>query len=345
MKVIKKKYLLIALVVLLLVGTTFVTYSIYRNNYSGSGTVGAATWAVKVKKGSTEVQNLNFGLEDITWTKHNGKNGTIAPGDKGYIEYTIDASGSEVNVDYDVTVGTITNGTGGFNVEANPSSGVIFYATGSGAMTKTIRLNVVWDASLDDDSSKDSSDVGTGNKTLTIPVTITLKQSFYGYVVSKTKTYIGSPIPQYVNFRSTSAEAINDWENITQTAGDTRPFYVRLDFQGGVITDASVEFVISDAMATANEGLVAGTYNIQSGYSGNTFTERMNFIKKVFDYDNHPSRCQGDQTSYFVCGINGLSIDTGSGGNVHANDAATYATSTYHCLMDNDGSTNCYIIT
>lgn len=172
----KKRYLLVVLLLLLFGCGAFVTYSIYRTSLSGTGTLSTAKWAVQVKKGTTNVANLNFSASDVNWTTNPGKNGKIAPGATGTLTFTIDATGSEVDVLYEATVNT-SSLPAGFTVTAAPTSGTIAYSTTSGAMKKDIVFNVAWSGSTSDNATKDSADIALNNTSATIPVQLTVRQA------------------------------------------------------------------------------------------------------------------------------------------------------------------------
>jgi hypothetical protein len=180
----KKKYLLVVLLLVMFGFGSYVTYSLYRTSISGNGSIDTAKWSVVVKKGSTAVSNVNFSVSDITWTTHTGKNNTIAPGDSGYIDYTIDASGSEVDVLYTVSTDTITGGAPatGFSVSlgSGQSSGTIPYATGTSGMVQNVRMTITWTGGTGDSSSKDTTDIAANDHTLTIPLELTARQKLAG---------------------------------------------------------------------------------------------------------------------------------------------------------------------
>ena len=172
------KFLVVA-ILLLLVGVVAGTYAIYRSSKTGNASLGTAAWSVKVKGDDIDdtSKTLSFNYSDIHWTKITGKNNKIAPGSEGTISFDVDATGSEVDVDYTVTVGTITGATIGTGFTVTPAT----TADGTGtieanAMKKTVTLNVVWTGEDSDDASKDSSDKAMAGKDLTIPVTVTVKQ-------------------------------------------------------------------------------------------------------------------------------------------------------------------------
>ena len=177
------KKLIIIAVLLLLAGVGIGTYSIYRSTATGTATVSTASWAVKVNGSSMETNTFTFGSSDIVWsTNTSAVAGKIAPGSTGTISFEINATGSEVNVDYTATIdsvkidnATVTNS--GFTVTpavASDMSGTINYNATS--MKKKITLNVVWTGTNSDNSSKDAADKAMAGKDVKIQVTVTAKQ-------------------------------------------------------------------------------------------------------------------------------------------------------------------------
>ena len=56
-------------------------------------------------------------------------------------------------------------------------SQTIAYSATEGAMEKTVRINIAWAGAESDDSTKDGTDLAAQGTTLSIPVTLTAKQS------------------------------------------------------------------------------------------------------------------------------------------------------------------------
>jgi hypothetical protein len=177
-----KKLLVIALLLLLL-GAGIGTYAIYRSTSVGTATVSTAKWSVKVNSADMETQTFTFRASDVNWTTNTSAvSGKIAPGSSGTLKVIIDATGSEVPVDYTVNIDSVKiNGTAvsntGFTVTpavAADMSGTIAYSSTS--MTKTVTLNVVWTGTNSDTTAKDSADKAMNNKNVDIQVTVTAKQ-------------------------------------------------------------------------------------------------------------------------------------------------------------------------
>ena len=177
-----KKILVVAILVLL-IAVSFTTYAIYRTGISGSGSATAAGWNVVFKKGSDTVSNsFTFSGSDVTWTNNpSAVAGKIAPGATGYIEYSIDATGSEVDVIYEVAKGN--GATAGIDVAIKDSTGTntltgeqtLAYASSN--MTTTFRIYITWSGTTEDTTTKDSTDISMQASSISIPITMTARQS------------------------------------------------------------------------------------------------------------------------------------------------------------------------
>ena len=172
----KKKYLLVALLLVLFGVGAFVTYSIYHNSISGNGTINTAAWVIKfTKKDTTTItNNFTFDIDDVTWTNRGTTAGdttdTIAPGATGTITFDIIATGSQVPVDWTASVGSITNApANGFSAVLNETSGHIAYS--GTQMKKQVTLTVTWTGGTG--TTYDNNDQA---KQITIPVTLTASQ-------------------------------------------------------------------------------------------------------------------------------------------------------------------------
>ena len=176
-----KKILVVAILVLLL-SVCFSTYAIYRSSANGSGTVTAAAWQVKVKGNDISSASFTFGYNDINWTTLTGYNDTIAPGSSGTITIPVDATGSEVDVIITAALGTGMTLPNGMSVTVADGGTVnIPYSTVTDAMKTNVTLNIAWTGTDDDIESKDTSDKTQSGNNITIPVTLTAKQSVTGH--------------------------------------------------------------------------------------------------------------------------------------------------------------------
>ncbi|MBR3198473.1 MAG: hypothetical protein IKG27_00500 [Bacilli bacterium] len=169
------KKILILAVLVLLIAVCFTTYAIYKSSATGNGSVKAAAWVVKVNN-TDIVANNTFTLGNINWGESRiGQNDTIAPGDTGTVTITIDATGSEVDVDYAITINTASLNNDQFTVTAATGSSLTGTIEYGESMTRTVTLNITWNG-VDTDSAN-AQDISLAAQTIGIPVTVTATQN------------------------------------------------------------------------------------------------------------------------------------------------------------------------
>ena len=175
------KKLLVVAVLLLLIAVSYGTYAIYRSTATSSDSIRAAHWVIKVNDDDIVAHNT-FTLGDLECgeTPVSKVDGAIAPGDTCTATIEIDATGSEVDVDYVVSIDTTALTTLGNNqisvTTANDSSltGTISYSDSS--MVENVELNVTWNAV--DTTAQNGIDINTANLAdFEIPVTVTVTQN------------------------------------------------------------------------------------------------------------------------------------------------------------------------
>lgn len=181
----KKLLVIAALLLAICVGVG--TYAIYRSTASGNATVTTAKWAVKVNGASMETGSFTFGTSDINWTTNPSKvAGRIAPGATGTITLEIDATGSEVDVDYTAAIesvkvdGTAVSNTSFTVTPATTADGTGTIAYDATSMKKTITLNVAWAGDDNDTTEKDTADKNLAGKDIEIKLNVTAKQHIGG---------------------------------------------------------------------------------------------------------------------------------------------------------------------
>ena len=174
-----KKVLTLAVLVLLL-AVCFTTYAIYRSTGNGTGSVNAAAWSVKVNDTDIETGSFTFGYDDITWTTLTGYNKTIAPGSTGTITIPVDATGSEVDVLLTATLGSATL-PDGMTVSLASGAGSQTIPYNASDMSTDVTLEIAWAGSDSDTSTKDGTDLAAESSSISIPVTLTAKQSLTGH--------------------------------------------------------------------------------------------------------------------------------------------------------------------
>lgn len=98
----KKKTILLVIAVLLVIILSFMigkTFSKYVSEVKGTGTAEIANWVFKVNGKEDVVQNVNL---LSTYNNETLINNKVAPGTSGNFNIVVDATGSEVGVDYTV---------------------------------------------------------------------------------------------------------------------------------------------------------------------------------------------------------------------------------------------------
>jgi hypothetical protein len=122
------------------------------------------------------------------------------------------------------------------------------------------------------------------------------------------------------------------------------------------VTEQYAEFVVTEATALANSGMVAGTYTLRGertydrdtssyivdeNYISSYYEANKEAIKKAFGYATNPSRCSesgsGLSTSFGCSVFDGLSAYTLGNGHIYAGN-----TGGYNCSVIHDGFAYCY---
>ena len=172
----KIKYLIL-IILLLFISSGLITFAMFRLYKNASGNVSAARWNVSFKNGSTTLtNNFNINLANATWTNPFGTvaTGKIAPGSETTFNLTIDATGTETDVDYKVELGN-TNVTD-FEISSNNYQGTIAYSNVTNNMIKTIPITIKWLGSINDDASKKVRDNNQSSSVLNIPIIVSVAQ-------------------------------------------------------------------------------------------------------------------------------------------------------------------------
>lgn len=98
----QKRKILIIIITLIVIALSFLggrTFSKYTSEVKGTGTAEIANWVFKVNGNEEVVKTINL------FSTHNDEtlvNNKIAPGTKGSFDILIDATGSDVGVEYNV---------------------------------------------------------------------------------------------------------------------------------------------------------------------------------------------------------------------------------------------------
>ena len=180
-----KKKLSLLLVLLLLVGAGVYTYSRYATSVSGNATVTVAKWAVKVTDGTNDLSE-SFNLALTPEASDYVMDGKIAPGRDASGKVVLDLTGTEVDTEYTISLGEVTNiptnatvtVTVGEETLENDGTGVftgtITYEEIQTNPTFELEISVVWD----NDDANNTTDTADGilAQTLTLPITVSAQQ-------------------------------------------------------------------------------------------------------------------------------------------------------------------------
>ena len=154
-----KKILVIA-VLLLLIAASYTTYAIYKTSVTTNATVSAAAWNVSFKNGEdtiTSTTNIVFGTSDCT-DSHVAP-GKIAPSYSCSKQITLNATGTEVDVQYSVTPGTPLDNGSTYPTNANQFTATITdggtgtIAWNAQSHTATLTVELTWAGAESDTDS------------------------------------------------------------------------------------------------------------------------------------------------------------------------------------------------
>lgn len=191
MKKNKLFYLLICLVVLLLLGFQILdTYGVFESNITNNTSNDLAKWQILINGSNVTDQTSTFTINTISWNPNSGvASGKAAPGLSGFFEIIINPTGSEVSIEYEITMDMDhssnsqiiiesvkdEDGTPLSLIDTNKYYGLITLDQIILGEIKTIRVDVVWN---NDEGNNliDSGYIDDINPVLDIPITVRLVQ-------------------------------------------------------------------------------------------------------------------------------------------------------------------------
>ena len=158
---------------------------------------------------------------------------------------------------------------------------------------------------------------------------------------------IGSSIPNTITKYNTPDAAITALENAYQAANSgataSLPFFLKHTVSNDIVTESYVGFVVTPTMASANPGMVAGTYYLKGGDNGASFVENAKTIYDAFggvgcylDGNSGGNPYTTTPSSNFHCVVSGLRADAYSSGDVGASDDAGSG-----CNVNEGGNSDC----
>lgn len=196
-----------AVILALAIGTIFAIagvsfaryYSEVKSDKMTGNTIQVARWAVKVNSTDIVPANATLSVTFKEVTNANVVDGKIAPASSLYADFEIDPTGSEVAIDYEFTIGTLTMSSGtppadlkiekvvtvgsdsletAITETSGKYSGTIALASQTAALTSTekvtVRVYVKWE-NKDTNNAADTT-FGAAAPTVTVPISIVVKQ-------------------------------------------------------------------------------------------------------------------------------------------------------------------------
>ena len=372
MKKNKRKLNYMILIIMILVIS--IGYAILSSNLNivGSSQISAPTWDihwenVQVKTGSVSAQTPTI---DTNKTTVNYSVTLTIPGD--YYEFTVDA----VNAgSIDGMVSVVSNKLNGTEITTLPNylEYKVTYEDGVDiAPNHLLAANSSEKYKVHVGYKKDISvsDITSSPQTLNLSFSVTYIQSDsnavpkpepYVYTVNKYNSSTTNPkyngvwlnqtFPTSITKYNTPSEALTA---IASASSKDLPFYLKHKIENGIVTESYVEFVVTEEMAQANTGMVAGTYTLrgEKTYDSDTSTwlvdesyispyyeANKEVIKTAFGYATNSSRCSESGTgrsSDFHCSVSGLDAYSSASGYVYASDTGGSG-----CGVTNNGHSYC----
>ncbi len=356
----------LGLLLLLVVGLS-VGYALLRTNLTINGTskIKGNNWDIhfenlNVTDGSVELSTGDVAAAIGSNTTEVSYTVTLSqPGD--YYEFTVDAvnagsiDGMVESVTSKLNDAVITTLPAYLDYSVSYSDGVEIlpnqYLKAGETETYKVRIEFRKDIS--------SSDLPTSVQTLTLDFGVAYIQAdntatevehlLNGivYTVNKYDSNVTNPknnevwlnqeYPETIPYFETPSEALSA---IATASSKDLPFYLKHKVVNGIVTEQYVEFVVTETIAQANAGMVAGTYTLRgertrdadtssyivgTDYISPYYEANKEAIKTAFGYATNSSRCSETGTgrsSYFGCSVSGLYAGAAANGYVYAGGPA-----------------------
>lgn len=270
----KKNLLVLLLIIVISIGFSAISASL---SITGNSSISRNTWDVhfenvQVTTGSITAPTPVISNNDTTVTY----NVTLTmPGD--YYEFTVDAVNDGT---IDAMIESFSN-TGLTEAQQNYLTYSITYSDGVGLANKQLLSHgstETYKVRVDYKKDISSTDLPGTDQTIALTFSVNYVQAnaeskvIRMYAVPNGFAYIGSKIPDEVKLRLTPLDAMTDWQDIIETQGETRPIYLKYIISDDKLSEAYLEFVITEEMASANPGMTAGTYSLKGGVDESALT-------------------------------------------------------------------------
>ena len=359
----RTKYLLLLLVLFVSVG-----YAILQSNLTITGTTSIqdSKWDIHwnnviITEGSVSTSNEDKATIDNTKTTVNYNIVLDKPGD--FYEFTVDAVNAGT---IDGMIDVISSKLNNVEITTLPAylNYSITYSDGTplqGNQLLAANSSETYKVRIEYKRDIAANQLPETTQTLNLSFSVTYKQADENsqavdhgttvYTVSSTSSYIGQAIPNSITQYSSASEAMAVFEN--------RPFYLNHLIKNGIIEESYIEFVVTQAMASANSGMTAGTYALRGLDTYDENASNTNYCKAEY-YNSSTGKClspyyeSNKQTllsafgsnncnserdvgycKYLDCSVSGLDTDADSRGIVGAGDDS------WSCYVGVTGQSNC----
>ena len=176
----KKKKIIIGLCILAAILLAFIGGNVlakYQTQVTGTGSADIAKWVFAVNGNTSTMETISL---SNTYKDADLTNGKIAPGTKGSFDIIVDATGSDVGVDYSVSFSDETNKPANLKFkyagrEASTLQELSPYIIGTidaNATSKTQTKKIEWEWSYTGDDEADTA-TGIADLDYTFNVTVT----------------------------------------------------------------------------------------------------------------------------------------------------------------------------
>ena len=368
----KRKLNYMILIIMILVIS--IGYAVLSTNLNivGAGTINNPTWNIHWENVSVMTGSVSASTPTIDTAKTtvNYSVTLTIPGD--YYEFTVDAVNAGT---IDGMVSVVSNKLNNTEITTLPNylEYKVSYEDGVDiAPNHLLAANTSEKYKVHVGYKKDISttDIPSTPQTLNLSFSVTYVQSDnnavnkpepYVYTVNKydysatnpkyNSVWLNQAFPTSITKYQTSSEAL---AAIKTASSKDLPFYLKHKLENGIITESYVEFVVTEEMAQANTGMVAGTYTLRGektydldtntylvdeSYISPYYETNKEAIKTAFGYATNPSRCRESGTgrsSYFTCSVSGLFAHSYANGHVFA-----YGAGSSYCDVGNNGISYC----
>lgn len=155
-----------AILLIVVIQVMGVTYAKYIASENATGQAEVAKWAFQIKKDGEETKNINLGS---TVNKSTLVDGKIAPGTSGEFVITLDATGSEVDMDYSLEFTNEENkpqnlcfSYQGKQYKTLAAIGEIIGKIRYSDVSRTVGIPILWEWSYETGTT--TSDISTNDK-------------------------------------------------------------------------------------------------------------------------------------------------------------------------------------